>query len=175
MDQVSIPVRDHDGIAVRIQFVLQVLPAGVEHPVHAIGHAGGEIEVLQHGEIRQADLEVVPHTVREAVQRLHAQGITELLDPDAGNRIHLIGAVGIVHEVLHVPHLEIEAVLEGGRITEGNLLVGFLLAHAVLLLERIETRHGEGNVRQGEGVAGVTGILVVQGVQRQAYLAVPVA
>ena len=72
------------------------------------------------------------------------------------------------------PHLEVQAVLEGGRVTEGDFLVGLLLAYAVLLLEGIETGDGEGDVRQREGVAGVAGILVVQGVDRQAHLAVPV-
>ena len=165
MDQMSVLIGNHDGITVRVEHVLQILTTGVEHPVHAVVHAGRKIEVFQQREVRQADLEVVPHAVREPVQRLDTERVAEFLDPNARDRIHLVGAVTVVHEVLHVPHLEIEAVLEGGRITEGNLLIGFLLAHTVLLLEGIEARDGESDVRQGEGIAGVTGVLVVQGIQ----------
>ena len=60
-------------------------------------------------------------------------------------------------------------------VTEREFFVEAFLAYAVLLLEGIEPVDAEGHVRQGEGIAAVAGILVVQGVDRKVELAVPVA
>ena len=50
------------GLAVEIGLAL------AEEPVHAVAHARRDIKVLQKGEIRQLDGEVVGHAVLELVQ-----------------------------------------------------------------------------------------------------------
>ena len=94
-----------------------------EEPVHSVADARSEIQVFRNGEIRQSDLEIMGHSVLEPVQEAR---------------------------LLEVGNLERHLVLEGGAVSEGELLVEFLLADSVLSLERIEPRHRECQVRQCE-------------------------
>ena len=176
-DFVAFLVLYHDGRSVFVQFLLQCLAALGEHPVHAIAHAGRDVDVLEQGKVGQSYLERVGHAGGHALQEFGSQRIPKLLNPVSASRsidVRHVIAVGIHHKVLQIPHFEAHPVLEGGGITQGNLLIKLFLAHAVLLLERIETGDGKSDVGQGEGIAGVPGILVVQGVHAQVELAVPV-
>ena len=174
LHKIAFLVGYHNRISRRVKNVHQSLAARREHPVLAVCHRGCNVYVLKQREIWQADLEVMRHSRLHTVQRLDAQGIAEFLHTESGDRIHFEIPGRIVHIVLHIAHLKAELVLQGCAVAEGNLLVELLLAHAVLLLEGVETRHGEGDIGQGEGVAGVPGILVVQEVQRQIEFSVPV-
>ena len=170
-------VLDHDRIPVLVHFRYQRLRTLGEHPVHAIADAGRDVDVFEERKVGQADLEGMRHTVGKTLKCLHSQRVSHFLHAVyVSVGIHLRDEVAVlVHlEILHIPQLEVDAVLEGSGVTEGNLLIELLLAHAVLLLEGVETRDGESDVGQGKGVAGVPGVLVVQGVHAQVELAVPV-
>ena len=94
-----------------------------EEPVHSIADARSDVYVLEEREVRKSDLEVVCHAVLELVPE---------------SRLVELGS------------LEVDLVLQGGVVTEGELLVKTLLSDSVLSLERIESAHGEGYVRQCE-------------------------
>ena len=96
-----------------------------EEPVHAVADARREIDVFEQCECRQPYLEVVRHSVLELVQE---------------SRLVEFGG------------LEINLVLQRGAVSEREVLVELLLAHSVLLLERIEAAHGESDVRQSERI-----------------------
>ena len=121
-----------------------------EEPVHAVTDAGGDVDVLEQGEGRQADREVVVHAVLELVQELRRDAAFQL------------------------GHLESDLVLQGRVVAEGYLLIDLLLADAHLALERIEGTDGEGDVRQREHIGTVAGVLAVQGVDREVEASVPV-
>ena len=170
-------VLDHDRIPVGIHFRHQCLRTFGEHPVHAIVDAGRDVDVFEERKVGQADLEGMCHAVGETLEGLHTQRVTHFLHTvHISVRIYLRNEVAVlVHlEILHISQLEVDAVLEGSGVTEGNLLIELLLAHAVLLLERVEASDGEGDIGQSEGIAGVPGVLVVQGIHAQVELAVPV-
>ena len=105
------------GLAVEIGLAL------AEEPVHAVAHARSDIKVLQKGEIRKLDGEVVGHTVLELVQE------TRLAE---------------------LRRLEIDLVLQGRVVAQREFLVDAFLADPVLSLERVESRHRESNVRKRE-------------------------
>ena len=71
--------------------------------------------------------------------------------------------------------LEVDLVLQSGIVTEGDLFPGLFLAHPVFLLERIEGADGRGDIRQGESVGGIPGVVAVQGVDREIHLASEIA
>ena len=98
-----------------------------EEPVLRIAYARVDAYVFEQLEVRQAYAEIVGHAVLEFVR--------EFL-------------------VLQVEFrgLEVDLVLQCGIVGKADLLVELLLAHTVLFLERVDRAHGEGHVRQGEGV-----------------------
>ena len=50
-----------DGVGLLIEIGLLL----VEEPVHSIGHGRSHVDILEQGEIRKTDLEIVRHTVVE--------------------------------------------------------------------------------------------------------------
>ena len=177
-DLLAVLVRDHNGITVCVKFVLKVLVSLGEHPVHTVGYAWRDVDVLEEREVGKADLEVVSHSVCEFPKRLYGQGISKSLLTVRLVVVFVnygdVVSCFVHHEVLEFPHLEVDAVLEGRGVTERYLLIYLLLSNPCLTLERVETRHVEGDVGEGEGVTGVPGVLVVQGVHAEVELAVPV-
>ena len=139
----------HLGLYAAGLFVVEGF-AGSEEPVHAVGNTGREIQVFEEGEGRQADAERMLHTVVQLVDK------TEVL-------------------LVKVGQFEVDAVLQGGIVRERDLFVDAFLPDTVFLLERIEPTHGEGYIREGDGVRTVAGVLVVEGVDGEVELAVPVA
>ena len=120
---------------------------GVEKPVHAVAYARSEVYVLEEREVRQTDLEIVGHSVLELVQK---------------SRLVELGS------------LEIHLVLYRGAVAERKLFVKLFLADPVFSFERVEPAHGKGEVRQGERIRTVYGVLAVQGIDGQVHLSVPV-
>ena len=121
-----------------------------EEPVHAVAHAGGDVDILEQGKRRQADREVVRHAVLELVQEIPRDTAFEFR------------------------HLETDLVLQRGVITEGNLFVNLFLADTHFPFERIESTDGERDVRQREHIGAVTRILAVQGIDGKVEPSVPV-
>ena len=118
-----------------------------EIPVHSVLNARSHIDVLECREVRQTDLEIVGHSVLELI-------------PES--------------RLVELRCLEIYPVLESGVITERELLVELLLADPVLSLERVEAVYRECHVRQGERVRAVLRVLIVQGIDGQVHLSIPV-
>ena len=52
--------------------------------------------------------------------------------------------------------LEVDLILDGGVVTEGDFLPGLFLTHSVLLLERVERAHRQCDVRKREGIGAVS-------------------
>ena len=175
--RVSISISNDHRIPVLVKRIFQMAFSLAEMPVHSVAQARGEVQILEEGEARKADLEVVVHSGNQLIGQLGEETVlAEGLLTVAGLRIdHRHACLRIEHYGLEIGHLETQLVLESGAVTQGELLIELFLAHAVLLLERIETADGEGDVRQGEGVGTVPGVLVVKHVHGEIELAVPVA
>ena len=83
----------------------------------------------------------------------------------------------LVHEITvdgEFRSLEIDLILECRVVSEGYFFIKFFLADTILLLEGIERMDRKGDVRQGNGITRITGILAVEGVDREVILSVPV-
>ena len=85
-----------------------------EEPVHAVRYTWRDVYVLECSEVRETDLEIMGHSVLELV---HKSRLAELRC------------------------LEADLVLERCVVSERELLVPFLLADSLFLLERIESVH----------------------------------
>ena len=83
-----------------------------EEPVHAIRYARRDIDIFEEREVWKTDLEVVVHTVLELV-------------PESW--------------LVELGCLEADSVLKRGVVTEGELLIPFLLTDSDFLFERVET------------------------------------
>ena len=72
--------------------------------------------------------------------------------------------------IVNLARLEVYLILECGPLTDGDLLIELLLAHPVLFLEGEETVHIECDVREGDYIRTVPGILAMEGVYRETHL-----
>ena len=104
---------------------IEIRLALAEKPVHAVTHIRGHIQVFEKSEIRQFYRKIMSHAILELVNKAR---FSELRG------------------------LEIDLVLDGCVVTQGEFLVETLFPDPVLDLERIECGDRESDVRQCECV-----------------------